>query len=115
MGHARALVTVADPIMASELVRRAVRESWSVREIERRTSPDKIRRGTGNSRDAGGPAADPTQVALEEALGAHLATRVRVRGLSSPKGVIEVRFTGTDEFERLFELMIGREASDALS
>ena len=35
MGHARALLSVEDPVRASNLARQAVKEGWSVREIER--------------------------------------------------------------------------------
>ncbi len=114
MGHARALVAVDDPLLAAELARKAVREGWSVREIERRASSEKRGKAAGRRAEPAG-AADPTQLALEEALGAHLSTRVGVRGISGRKGVIEVRFAGPDEFERLFELIVGREVSDVLS
>jgi hypothetical protein len=60
-------------------------------------------------------AVDPVIRALEEALREHLATRVNVRGLARGKGSIEIPFATTEEFERLFALVVGREASDVVS
>jgi len=53
--------------------------------------------------------------ALEEALRETLATRVRIRGVKKGEGTIEVPFHGTEDFERLFALIAGREASDVVS
>jgi len=115
MGHARALLAVADPVRAADLARRAVDEGWPVREVERRAS---VRR---NGRDAGpdptgGAAAqsDPVTSALEETLRDHLSTRVRLRGLNKGRGSIEIPFHSAEEFERLFALIVGREASDVV-
>jgi len=45
--------------------------------------------------------------ALEEALQDHLQTRVEVRQSRAGKGMIQIRYHGTDDFERLFELIAG--------
>ncbi len=116
MGHARALLAVDDPVRAADLARRAVAEGWSVREVERqvRTLKDgavRPRRGTGPRRTG-----DPVILALEEALRERLATRVVIRGgKKKGKGVIEVPFHDTEDFERLFAMIAGFEAADLLS
>jgi ParB family transcriptional regulator, chromosome partitioning protein len=111
MGHARALLGVEDGVRAAELARRAAEEGWSVREVERRASARKVRR---RNPDAGAASTDPVIQALEEALRDHLATRVHLRGLARGKGTIEIPFATAEEFERLFALIAGREASEVV-
>jgi len=53
--------------------------------------------------------------ALERALQERLSTRARIRGAARGKGTIEIPFHGTEDFERLFELIAGLEASDVVS
>jgi ParB family chromosome partitioning protein len=114
MGHARALVALEDPIRAADLARRAVKEGWSVRDIERhaRRAGERTKRDTAGS--ASGRPRDLTLRALEEALRERLGTRVRVRTGKDETGVIEVPFHGTEDFERIFVLLAGREASDVV-
>lgn len=112
MGHARALLSVADPIRAGELARAAVRDGWSVREMERVSGeaspgPRKKRRGAARS-------GDPVVRALEEALQESLSTRVTIRRSRKGKGVIEIAFHGPDDFERVFELVTGRDAAEVV-
>lgn len=119
MGHARALLSVDDVARAVDLAARAVAEGWSVREMERRTrseaaSPKAKSSKQGSSADRA--ARDPVLSALEEALCESLATRVRLRGAQAQagKGWIEIPFDSRLEFERVFALISGREASDVV-
>ena len=116
MGHARALLAVADPVRAGELARSAVREGWTVREVERRASdaghglPDAARP------DEQGASARRTRWF------APWRTRYRtrcppastIRRARKGKGVIEITFHGPEDFERVFELVTGREASEVV-
>lgn len=113
MGHARALLGVADPTRAADLARDAVAGGWSVREVERRA---RLARGEGSSapRDRSGGQVDPMVRALQEVLQERLATRVRIRGGTTGKGIIEVPFHDARDFERLFALITGTEASELL-
>jgi ParB family transcriptional regulator, chromosome partitioning protein len=111
MGHARALLGIEDPLKAGDLARRAADEGWSVREVEKRSGSRKAATRNGKP-DA--PPADPVLRALEEALRDHLATRVQLRGVSKGKGSIEIPFDSTEEFERVFALITGREASEVV-
>ncbi len=113
MGHARALLSIEDPVRAADLARAAVKEGWSVREMERRA------RGQGATGGAPKPGStkpgrprDPVLRALEEALRERFATRVQLRASSKGEGTIEIPFHGTEELERLFALLAGREASE---
>ena len=114
MGHARALLGIEDPVRAAELARHSVKDGWSVRELERQARATPTTRA---QRSATTPAAsrDPVLRALEEALRERLATRVQIRAGKKGEGVIEVPFHGSEDFERIFALLAGREASEIVS
>lgn len=114
MGHARALLGVEDPVRAGELARRAVKENWSVREVERRVR-ERDDGGKAKPRKPQSAAArDPLLRTLEESLRARLGTRVQIRRGGKGKGVIEVPFHDTEDFERVFALITGVEASEVV-
>jgi len=113
MGHARALLAVEDSVRAGELARAAVREGWSVREVEKKVgeaapAPGRKTKGKGER------VKDPVVRALEEALQESLSTRVAIRRGRNGKGVIEITYHGPDDFERVFELVTGREAGEVV-
>ncbi len=115
MGHARALLGVDDAVRAGDLARQAVKEGWSVREVERRVREAGSSAGGGRRKPpAGGAARDPLVKALEEALRSRLGTRVQIRRGGKGKGVIEVPFHDTEDFERIFALVTGVEASEVV-
>lgn len=108
MGHARALLSVPDPVRAADLARSAVKDGWSVRETERRCgNASSGKRAARKERPA-----DPVVRALEETLQDALSTRVRIRRGRGGKGVIEITFHGNDDFERVFELVAGQDVSE---
>jgi ParB family chromosome partitioning protein len=111
-GHARAVLSVDDPVRQGELARRAVKDGWSVREMERRAgeNPGVPRRGAKRSQKA----VDPVVRLLEERLRDHLSTRVRIKGGGKKKGSIEVEFHGSEDFERVFQLITGRDVSEVV-
>ena len=116
-GHARALLSLDDAVRMAELGRSAANEGWSVRETERRVKQAKTSGGTGGGRPGTTSTAprDPVVRALEQGLQERLATRVQIRGgAKKGKGVIEIPFNNTEEFERLFALITGQEASEFL-
>jgi ParB family chromosome partitioning protein len=108
-GHARTLLSLEDPVKAGELGRRAAKEGWSVRELERRVSG-------ANQRARRKPArvVDPVLLALSQSLEEHLGTRVEVRHGRGGKGAIEIKYHGHEDFERLFELIVGRGVSEVV-
>jgi len=115
MGHARALLAVDDTVRAGELARAAVREGWSVREVERKVgdaSSDAAKKKKGKAKAE--RSSDPFVRALEEALQEVLSTRVAIKRGRKGKGVIEITFHGPDDFERVFELVTGREAGEVV-
>jgi ParB family chromosome partitioning protein len=106
-GHARALLSLEDEVKAGELARRAAAEGWSVRETERRVGGAERKATKRKTRPK-----SPALRALEEALQDHLMTRVEVRESRGGKGAIEIGFHGTEDLERVFELITGRRAQD---
>lgn len=110
VGHARALLAIEDPLRMADLARGAVRGGWSVREIERRVK--KLTQAAKSAAAAERTSTDPILQALEEELRSVLATRVRIRTTNKKDGVIEVPFHNPEDFERVFALMAGREASE---
>lgn len=105
-GHARALLTLDDPVRAAELARKAVREGWSVRDMERKAAAAKPSRSKAAARR------DPVTVAFESALQDHLATRVELKATRGGKGTIRIHFADPDDFERVFELITGRPVTE---
>ena len=113
-GHARALIPVGDTVRIAELARRAVREGWSVREIEKRVDEAGPTRKRDRANDTGASSQDPIIRVLEEALRERLATRVSIRVNTRGKGSLEIPFQDPEDFERVFALIAGREASDVV-
>ena len=109
MGHARALLSVADPVRAADLARQAVKEGWSVREVEKRARGEDPKR-----RSKGATTMDPLIRELEVALRDSLATRVSIKQKRGGKGSIEIQYHGAEDFERVFALITQREVSDVV-
>jgi ParB family chromosome partitioning protein len=113
-GHVRPLLALEDVVRAAEMARTAVREGWSVRQMEEAVKAGKGR-GRGSTRNAGAvKAPDPVVQALQEELQTALGARVLLRQGRKGKGVIEVPFLSPEDFERVFLLLTGKEASEVL-
>ncbi len=108
-GHARALLSLDDNVLAGELGRRAAKEGWSVREVERRVDKDGSRPKPKQRKPK-----DPVVRALEQALEDRLMTRVEVRDARGGKGKIEVTYHGPEDFERVFEIITGRAVDEVV-
>jgi ParB family chromosome partitioning protein len=112
-GHVRPLLTMDDPTRAGDLARRAVAEGWSVRQVEEAVKKGRRKEGTASG-GKGGRTPDPIRQVLEEELRGALGTRVNVRTSKKGKGIIEVPFLNDQDFERVFLLLTGKEASEVL-
>lgn len=111
-GHARALLAVNDSIQLAELARRAVQKKWSVRDVERRVrllaSGKKLAPKSSDT-------SDHFMEALEEEFRAILGTKVHIRTKRGKAGVVEIPYRNPEDFERVFKIIVGREASDVVS
>jgi len=105
VGHARALLALDDPRIATNLAREAVAQGLSVREVE-----DRVRGGRAPERRPRltrrvGPAPEVRRV--EDALRRRLGTDVRVTLRAKGKGQIHVSFYSNDDLARLLEVILG--------
>ena len=94
-GHARALLPVEDPVTLRELAAQAIKQGWSVRQVEARVQATK------NPKAAKVRKIDPNTRAAEERLRAKLGARVEIlrkRG----KGEIKIAFENEAELNRLY-------------
>jgi ParB family chromosome partitioning protein len=99
MGHARALLTIADGAKQRELADRVAKEGVSVRDVERL-----IARGEAPRKRASRGEKSPQVRSLEDKLKRHFGTRVSIfEGRNRGRLVIE--FYGTDDFDRLMQIM----------
>ena len=120
MGHARALLAIGDPGRLVEVGRRAAREGWSVREVEARSRnesarPKKKKRSAAQSGLSNGAGPEtPVLHALQEALRETLGSRVLLKSSNRDKGTIEIPFHSADDFERVFEVITGRDPTEVI-
>lgn len=97
-GHARALLGCADLDRRKKLLGRCVREGWSVREVERRVQQAPTSSG-GQTETRSSHVAD-----LEEKLGAHLGTKVRINlGRKKGTGKLSLDFYSLEQFDGLLD------------
>ena len=113
-GHARALLALDDQKEIVGVARKAIRDGWSVREMERHAGVESVKEKKKSKRRPS-KHRDPVVRALEEDLRAALATKANVRLRRGGSGVIEIPFRNHEDFERVFHLITGREASEVVS
>ncbi|HEX7050903.1 MAG TPA: ParB/RepB/Spo0J family partition protein [Longimicrobiales bacterium] len=111
-GHARALLGIGNDREMADLARRAVEAGWSVREVEARVQ--RARTGAASSRGAAKPR-DAAERRLEEELQRALGTAAKIRRGRGMKGRIEIPFYSAEDFERIYELLVGTSAVEVVS
>lgn len=98
LGHAKAVLGVQDSIYQTELADRAVREHWSVRQLERAAA----RGRTDRSAAPGGRQPRAAVKDIQERLSASLGTRVQIReGRRRHTGKIIIEYYSLDDFHRV--------------
>jgi ParB family chromosome partitioning protein len=104
MGHARALLGLADRRRQEELCALAVRKGLSVRDVE------------GRVRELQGRTAEPVKVVTSRrrrrgngtwsrACAAHLGTKVQVRNGEGYHGQIVIEYHGREDLDRIYGLL----------
>ena len=114
MGHAKALLASPDRSYQEELAKRIVEEDLSVRATE-----EAVREHEGEPAPAAPEGDDATTMPatrrrlrppglleLEELLGDHLDTRVKI-SMGSSRGKVVVEFSTLEDLERIYRLMTG--------
>ncbi|MGH7467082.1 MAG: ParB/RepB/Spo0J family partition protein [Longimicrobiales bacterium] len=111
-GHARALLGLGNERRMAELASEAVAHGWSVRDLEHEVQRARPGRRTrvNAERDR-----DANERMLEEELQQIFGTNVRIKRGRGTKGVFEIPYYDADDFERVFELMVGRSATEVVS
>jgi ParB family chromosome partitioning protein len=105
MGHARALLAIEDEQRQIALAEKIARESLSVRDIERLSRGSKSAAGAKPKAKSGEPA-DPNMTEIIDKMRYRFGTDVRVIQGTSDKGKIEISFYGTDDLNRLLDLLL---------
>src|SRR5260221_11244576 len=105
VGHARALLAIEDPKLATNLAREAVAQGLSVREVEDRVRGGRAPERRPRMKRGVGPAPEVRRV--EDALRRRLGTDVRVSLRAKGKGQIHVAFYSNDDLARVLELILG--------
>lgn len=101
MGHARAMMGLSSPGEQIQVWRKAVKQGWSVRQVEAFVSKSVMEPKKAKRTDA---ARSPYLVELEDRLREILSTQVRVRFSGGGRGKIEIAYFSDEDLERLLEL-----------
>ncbi len=113
LGHARALLGLADERAMVELAREAASKGLSVRDVERRIQADPTARKLGAK-----PTSKPKTPAsaqarsIEDRLRKHLQTDVSVQlgAGKTTKGEVRIHFYSNDDLSRVLELILGQDS-----
>ena len=106
-GHGRALLMVDDHVAQREVANLAIESGWSVRDIERAIRKRGSYKTQGVGKKDVSRAGDANVKAAETKLMRALNTNVKiVPGKKGMGGKIEIEFYGTDDLDRLFQLII---------
>jgi ParB family transcriptional regulator, chromosome partitioning protein len=114
VGHARALLGVGNEMRIAELAKEVVAQGLSVREVERRVrelaKPATGERTAPERATTDGRSAEVRR--LEDRLRKRLGTDARIVQSGRDKGELRIPFYGTEDFERLLELVLGPGAGE---
>ncbi len=110
VGHARALLGLGEPTQMADLAREVVAHSLSVREVEQR-----VRKAGEGKKSTGAASVPSAQTAalreIEDRLRRKLGTDARVvQAGKSAKGELRIPFYSHEDFERVLELILGRDS-----
>lgn len=108
-GHARALLSIENPRLLSEMAVKIVSQKLSVRDIE-----DSVQRMKGKKQGrpstvkrSGGLEKDPALIAVIEKLQYKFGTQVNIYQKKDAKGTIEIHFFSGDDLNRVIDLLSG--------
>ena len=111
IGHAKALLQVADPKAREALRARILSASLAVRAAEK--AAREINRGTGPGESPRRPGKPPTPMldpdtrAFVEKIERHLQTKVRLHPTAEGGGRLEIRFFNLEDLERIGGMLLG--------
>ena len=101
VGHARALLSLENPLERKQLFDLSIKKEISVRELENLI----VAKGKGGSRREKNKTAKNYEfIALEEDLQKHLGTKVRIMP-QKKRGKIVIEYYSTDDLDRILEII----------
>ncbi|MGG2197596.1 MULTISPECIES: ParB/RepB/Spo0J family partition protein [Paenibacillus] len=106
MGHAKAIVALKDKKLIKALADTAIKEQWSVRELEEEVKKLEEKADTKKAKQKP-KRKDPYIDQVEENLREMYRTTVKIRH-SNNKGKIELLYYSNDDLNRLLELLQGK-------
>lgn len=111
-GHARAVLGVGGEAEQIALAQEVVARGLTVRDVEQRSKGGA--KPSEKKPLSASPAtpADPVVRAVQDDLRRHLQTDVQIVLSGADKGSLRISFYSAEDFERLVELLLGRERSD---
>ncbi|MGH7713446.1 MAG: ParB/RepB/Spo0J family partition protein, partial [Gemmatimonadaceae bacterium] len=112
MGHARALLAIAEDTTRVDLARQAVARGYTVRDLERlakssTAGPVTTEKGSGSQPQSSATAHSAQLRQITDAIRRHLQTDVRVECDDGDKGEIHIRFYSPEDLERILDRMVG--------
>jgi ParB family transcriptional regulator, chromosome partitioning protein len=110
MGHARAILGLADEKLQVDLAQRAVSQALSVRQVERLIQTMSTSRQPPAALEKPAPAPDPNVTAATRELEAALGTRVRIVTQSHDRGRIEIEYFSFEDLDRIYNQIVGPRA-----
>ena len=102
MAHARAMISVEDPLLQLHVFKEILKHDLSVRAVEQM-----VKDLSGNRKAAAKkPASLPhAYIRMQENMSSHLATKVQIKRKRLGKGEIHISFFSESDLERLAELL----------
>ncbi len=108
VGHARALLGAGNEMRMADLAKEIVAQGLSVREVERRVR-EIAKPGTRADVSTEGTDTRSAEVRrLEDQLRKHLGTDAKIVQSGKERGELRIPFYGSEDFERVMELVLGR-------
>ena len=102
MGHARALITL--PVLAQlQLAEAAIREAWSVREMERQAQAWQANAPL--SAQKASKAVDADVLRLQDAIADKLGLAVKIQANQQQKGKLVLHFNNAEEFQQMLNAL----------
>jgi ParB family chromosome partitioning protein len=105
-GHARALLTCPDRAFQETMAKRAVAEGLSVRAVEEESRRQNQKAAAPAPTGPARRLRPPGLLELEERLGDHLDTRVKVE-MTANRGKVVIEFANLEDLERIYRAMTG--------
>jgi len=102
MGHARALLGLADAASMERVAREILRKKLSVRDVERRVKLQRLGKVEKTTRST---QISPAAREVTEKLMRSLSTKVQLKEKAKGKGLIQIHFHSYDELDRLISIL----------